>query len=109
MVDKKLCLLIAALLMGSAAFAQIHQTTHRDSSSVSRSYQLNPIVVTGSGHHQRLKSTSTPVHVLSSREIQEQGIATFDAAIQRMMPQVSMVLSFSLISSLFVLLIFLTK
>ena len=90
MVDKKLCLLIAALLIGSAAFAQIHQTTHRDSSSVSRSYQLNPIVVTGSGHHQRLKSTSTPVHVLSSREIQEQGIATFDAAIQRMMPQVSM-------------------
>ena len=90
MVYKKLCFLSAALLMGSAAFAQIHQTTHRDSSSVSRSYQLNPIVVTGSGHHQRLKSTSTPVHVLSSREIQEQGIATFDAAIQRMIPQVSM-------------------
>ena len=81
---------MAALLTGSAAFAQIHQTTRRDSSSVSRSYNLNPIVVTGSGHHQRLKSTSTPVHVLSSKEIQEQGITTFDAAIQRMMPQVSM-------------------
>ncbi len=81
---------MAALLTGSAAFAQIHQTIRRDSSSVSRSYNLNPIVVTGSGHHQRLKSTSTPVHVLSSKEIQEQGITTFDAAIQRMMPQVSM-------------------
>ena len=81
---------MAALLTGSAAFAQIHQTTRRDSSSVSRFYNLNPIVVTGSGHHQRLKSTSTPVHVLSSKEIQEQGITTFDAAIQRMMPQVSM-------------------
>ena len=81
---------MAALLTGSAAFSQIHQTTRTDSSSVSRSYQLNPVVVTGSGHHQRLKSTSTPVHVLSSREIHEQGIATFDAAIQRMMPQVSM-------------------
>ena len=81
---------MAALLAGSAAFSQIHQTTQHDSSSVNRSYNLNPIVVTGSGHHQRLKSTSTPVHVLSSQEIREQGISTFDAAIQRMMPQVSM-------------------
>ncbi|MBR6980502.1 MAG: TonB-dependent receptor [Prevotella sp.] len=81
---------MAALLTGSAAFSQIHQTTRRDSSSVNRSYNLNPIVVTGSGHHQRLKSTATPVHVLGSQEIHEQGITTFDAAIQRMMPQVSM-------------------
>ena len=80
---------MAALLTGSAAFSQIHQTTRRDSSSVNRSYNLNPIVVTGSGHHQRLKSTATPVHVLGSQEIHEQGITTFDAAIQRMMPQVS--------------------
>ncbi|MBP5387092.1 MAG: TonB-dependent receptor [Prevotella sp.] len=89
-MDKRLCVLIAALLSGSAAFSQIHQTTQRDSSLVNHSYNLNPVVVTGSGHHQRLKSTSTPVHVLSSQEIREQGISTFDAAIQRMMPQVSM-------------------
>ncbi len=81
---------MAALLTGSAAFSQIHQTIQRDTTSVSRSYNLNPVVVTGSGHHQRLKSTSTPVHVLTSQEIHEQGITTFDAAIQRMMPQVSM-------------------
>ena len=56
----------------------------------SRTYNLNPIVVTGSGHHQRLKSTTTPVHVLSAQEIREQGITTFDNAITRMMPQVSM-------------------
>ena len=89
-MDKRLCVLIAALLSGSAAFSQIHQMTQRDSSLVNHSYNLNPVVVTGSGHHQRLKSTSTPVHVLSSQEIREQGISTFDAAIQRMMPQVSM-------------------
>ena len=81
---------MAVLLTGSTAFSQIHQKSNQDSSSVYRSYQLNPVVVTGSGHHQRLKSTTTPVHVLSSQEIHEQGIATFDAAIQRMMPQVSM-------------------
>ena len=55
-----------------------------------RTYTLNPVVVTGSGHHQRLKSTATPVHVLSSQEIREQGITTFDGVITRMMPQVSM-------------------
>ncbi len=86
----KLILFIVALLSGSAAFAQIHQSGDKDSSLVSRSYNLNPVVVTGSGHHQRLKSTATPVHVLTSQEIQEQGIASFDDAIHRMMPQVSM-------------------
>ena len=57
---------------------------------VDRTYNLNPVVVTGSGHHQRLKSTATPVHVLSAQEIREQGISTFDGALTRMMPQVSM-------------------
>ena len=57
---------------------------------VDRTYNLNPVVVTGSGHHQRLKSTATPVHVLSAQEIREQGITTFDGALTRMMPQVSM-------------------
>ena len=79
-----------ALLSGSAAFPQIHKMERRDSSMTSRTYNLNPVVVTGSGHHQRLKSTATPVHVLSSQEIREQGISTFDAALTRMMPQVSM-------------------
>ena len=70
--------------------AQIHQMTRNDSANISRSYNLNPVVVTGSGHHQRLKSTATPVHVLSAQEIREQGITTFDGALTRMMPQVSM-------------------
>lgn len=70
--------------------AQIHQMERKDSSTVSRTYNLNPVVVTGSGHHQRLKSTATPVHVLSAQEIREQGISTFDGALTRMMPQVSM-------------------
>lgn len=82
--------LLVALLSGSATFAQIHQMEHRDSSMVSRTYNLNPVVVTGSGHHQRLKSTTTPVHVISSQEIREQGITTFDDALIRMMPQASM-------------------
>ena len=83
-------LLIVALLASSAAFSQIHKMERSDSSMTSRIHALNPVVVTGSGHHQRLKSTATPVHVLSAQEIKEQGITTFDGALTRMMPQVSM-------------------
>lgn len=90
MTRKSFLFLIAALCMQSAAFAQIHRMERTDSSMTSRTYNLNPVVVTGSGHHQRLKSTTTPVHVLSAQEISEQGISTFDGALVRMMPQVSM-------------------
>ena len=89
-MNKTLILLTAALFSESAAFSQIHKMERIDSSTVSRTYNLNPVVVTGSGHHQRLKSTATPVHVLSSQEIREQGISTFDGALIRMMPQASM-------------------
>ena len=81
---------LAALSCGSVAFAQVHKMEHRDSTVTERTYNLNPVVVTGSGHHQRLKSTATPVRVLSAQEIHEQGISTFDGALTRMMPQVSM-------------------
>jgi len=86
---KTLSLMLAVLSIGSTALAQVHRT-EKDSMASQATHNLNPIVVTGSGHHQRLKSTATPVHVLSRQEISEQGIATFDAAITRMMPQVSM-------------------
>ena len=72
------------------AYAQIHQTQVADSAALERIYNLNPIVVTGSGHHQRLKSTATPVRMLSGQEIAEQGITTFDGALTRLLPQVSM-------------------
>jgi len=78
------------LLCPTVCQAQIHQMTRSDSAAISHTYNLNPVVVTGSGHHQRLKSTATPVHVLSAQEIREQGISTFDGALTRMMPQVSM-------------------
>ena len=89
-MHRKAIVLSVALLTGGAAFAQIHKMERKDTSAVNRSYDLNPVVVTGSGHHQRLKSTATPVHVLSAQEIREQGISTFDAALTRMLPQVSM-------------------
>lgn len=89
-MNSRLLLLAAALFGESAAFCQIHKMERKDSVGTERSYNLNPVVVTGSGHHQRLKSTATPVRVLTSQEMEEQGISTFDGALTRMMPQVSM-------------------
>lgn len=84
----KALLLFTAIMAANAAQAQIHQKS--DSAMTERTHQLNPIVVTGSGHHQRLKSTATPVHVISAQAIKEHGVTTFEDAITRMMPQVSM-------------------
>lgn len=85
----KLTLVIAVLTCQSTAFAQIHRMEHRDTSAVVRTYELNPIVVTGSGHHQRLAATTTPVRSLSAREMEEQGITTLDAALTHMVPGLS--------------------
>ena len=73
MTNKKLFVLIVALLSGSAAFSQIHKMERKDTSVVKRSYNLNPVVVTGSGHHQRLKSTATPVHESPGLRAHERG------------------------------------
>ncbi|MDE5549778.1 MAG: TonB-dependent receptor plug domain-containing protein, partial [Bacteroidaceae bacterium] len=87
---RKEVFLLAALSCGSAAFAQVHKMERRDTTATIKTYDLNPVVVTGSGHHQRLKATAIPVRVLSAQEMYEQGISTLDAALTRMMPQVSM-------------------
>lgn len=75
--SKTTFLLISFLFAITSLTAQVHKMERRDTSAVLRNYELNPVVVTGSGHHQRLKSTATPVHVLSRQEIKEQGISTF--------------------------------
>lgn len=87
---KKTYLIIAATMVCGSAVAQIHVTRKDTAKTKERTYNLNPVVVTGAGHHQRLKSTATPVHVISAAEINEQGVTTFEDAITRMVPQVSM-------------------
>lgn len=79
---------LAVALPLSSVHAQIHQK--RDTAIVCKSMSLNPVVVTGSGHHQRLGTTVTPVHVITAKEISEQGISTFSDALTRTMPQISM-------------------
>lgn len=86
---KKVCLLLVGGMVATyPANAQMHQKN--DTLSVYRTHVLDPVVVTASGHHQHLKSSSTPVHVLTKGEIHEQGITTLDAALTHMLPQVSL-------------------
>ena len=82
---RRYLLALAVLFSLTGGYAQIHTT--RDSASANK---LNPIVVTGAGHHQRLKKTASPVRVLSSLEIREQGITNLQDALIRMLPQVQM-------------------
>ncbi|MGN0283135.1 MAG: TonB-dependent receptor plug domain-containing protein [Prevotella sp.] len=79
---------IIATALPITATAQIHQK--RDTAKVAKEMSLNPVVVTGSGHHQRLATAITPVHVISAKEIEEHGITTFADALIRTMPQLSM-------------------
>ena len=74
--------------MPLTAQAQIHKKS--DTTNVYKTMSLNPVVVTGSGHHQRLGTAVTPVHVITAKEISEQGISTFADALTRTMPQISM-------------------
>ena len=67
-MDKR-CLL-TILLGGCAAvgaFAQQHATGKDKEMTV----DLNPVVVTGTGTHQRLKNTPAPVEVVTANEIKK--------------------------------------
>lgn len=52
-------------------------------------YELNPVVVTGTGVHQRLKSTPVPVEVITGREIKSAGINGLQEALTMMVPSLS--------------------
>ena len=56
---------------------------------VSKEFELNPVVVTGTGTHQRLKNTTSPVSVVTANEIKRAGITDFQQAMTMMVPSLS--------------------
>ncbi len=50
---------------------------------------LNPVVVTGTGMHQRLKSSAVPVEVITGGEIKASGINGLQEALTMMVPSLS--------------------
>jgi outer membrane receptor for ferrienterochelin and colicins len=53
------------------------------------SVNLNPVVVTGTGTHQRLKNTAAPVEVITSGDLKKAGITDFQQAMTMMAPSLS--------------------
>ena len=86
-VKQYIILLILIFATAPFSVAQIHQKIE---DTLKTRYKLNPIVVTGGGHHQYLKKSAVRVRVLSSVEIAEEGISNVEDALLRMLPQVQM-------------------
>ena len=61
--------------MGSIAAGAWAQAD-KGETSVDKTVDLNPVVVTGTGTHQRLKNTPAPVSVITANEIKRAGIPT---------------------------------
>lgn len=82
---------LAAILMGgaitSSAYAQADKGGHEDITQ--KTFELNPVVVTGTGTHQRLKNTPAPVSVITANEIKRAGIIDFQQAMTMMVPSLS--------------------
>lgn len=81
---------ILTLVLGSAATAVF---ANPDPIAVqyadTANYDLNPVVVTGTGMHQRLKNSPVPVEVITAREIEAAGITGLQEALSMMVPSLS--------------------
>lgn len=80
-----------ALLLGgiitTSAYAQADKGESEDITQ--KVFELNPVVVTGTGTHQRLKNTPAPVSVITANEIKRAGITDFQQAMTMMVPSLS--------------------
>ncbi len=96
-MNKKITLLMMAAAVISTPLARSESKTENKTTTAEaqsdgideKIFELDPVVVTGNGHRQMLKSTTTPVHVLSKALINEAGVTDFQDAMSRLMPQIS--------------------
>ncbi len=83
--------LLTALLMGGVITGSVYAQADKGESEdmTKKIFELNPIVVTGTGTHQRLKNTPAPVSVITANEIKRAGITDFQQAMTMMVPSLS--------------------
>src|SRR5574344_3126708 len=89
MIKKQKIIMVVLIdcLFSFNAYAQINSNDTLDITK--RTFELNPIVVTGTGTHQRLKNTASPVSVITSNEIKKAGIVDFQQAMTTLVPSLS--------------------
>lgn len=66
-----------------------HQKPKMSDSELEKEVELNYVVVTGTGTHQRLKDSPAPVEVITSRDIKRTGITDFQQAMSVLVPSLS--------------------
>lgn len=83
--------LLTALLMGGVITGSVYAQADKGESEdmTKKIFELNPVVVTGTGTHQRLKNTPAPVSVITANEIKRAGITDFQQAMTMMVPSLS--------------------
>lgn len=74
-------------VIATGAYAQAEKNESEDMTK--KTYELNPVVVTGTGTHQRLKNSPAPVTVITANEIKRAGITDFQQAMTMMAPSLS--------------------
>ncbi len=85
-IEKSLMIAMAVLPAASAAATE---TSGVVEFSDSTHFDLNPVVVTGTGVHQRLKMTPVPVEVITGNELRAAGINGIEEALTMMVPSLS--------------------
>jgi len=79
--------LVAALLGSVATLGVMAQETSHQKKDWE--VNLSPVVVTGTGTHQRLKDTPAPVTVITATDINKTGIIDFQQAVSMLVPSLS--------------------
>lgn len=81
---------IASLMLGTVAAVAVASPDQSPALYIdSVGYDLNPVVVTGTGVHQRLKSSAVPIEVISAQEIEAAGVNGLQEALTMMVPSLS--------------------
>lgn len=80
--------ILPALALMISATASASDVTVSDTTVFGGIHQLEQVVVTGNGHHEKLKNSTTPVSVLTASDISKTGVTDFQQALQRLLPNV---------------------
>jgi outer membrane receptor for ferrienterochelin and colicins len=85
---KKTQYLLAFALCANITNASAIQENKQDTTSFERIHQLEQVVITGNGHRELMKNSTTPVNVMTARDIAKAGITDFQDALLRLVPNV---------------------
>lgn len=80
--------LSATMLLATTAGVLANDRAVKDTTVFGGIHQLDQVVVTGNGHHERLRNSTTPVSVLTAGDIAKTGVADLQQALQRLLPNV---------------------